>query len=579
VTWTPHGLSKLAAWLLLVSLLAACASILGIEERKQDSAGSYPLEGYPGCYPGDCAGCLDVHRQECQARSACAAASGDDSCAGCVCDNCQESVVACQLDPGCASIWQCLRDTRCDLSARSAGNCTDSCGNVIQANGGVNGQAFRAASEIRSCATAAACLSCLAPQVQQTARTCTQANGCQDCPDCFDQCLCSGEKFGNCQKFCGDEAPSAACSDADSCAACGNCFNACACNGGSYEHCISACTTSTGSDPEPTSPAACTPEDECVGCTGCSAQCVCSAAGDQVFCDAACAPQLPADACEQDPRGIASACGGCTADMAQCTCGGTDMGQCLHDLGEQDCSGATGHEFNACTCTFDSAACFNMSYGACGDQSSACEACACQQCPGELGMCKETPGCEPTFACMRATNCQGSACSARCRSSDYGPEAFAFAEALWACYKGARCSCADNAPPAVDCPGAAGDVSCQAYAGTDISLPACCPSTLILTLRGIGTEPTTPDDNPCGLDMSRQYQDARGCEPLAQSNPPRYEMLETCPDAVIASAPYDGALLLGCCRGADHTCGYFDDVTGLGCLSSNVFGIPSQLCP
>src|SRR4029078_8832979 len=100
------------------------------------------------------------------------------------------------------------------------------------------------------------CLSCLAPQLQQTTYTCTKANSCQDCPTCFDQCLCSGETFGNCQKFWCAEAPPSACSDGDGCAGCSNCFDACACNGGAYEHCISACTTTTGPQPKPTPTAA-----------------------------------------------------------------------------------------------------------------------------------------------------------------------------------------------------------------------------------------------------------------------------------------------------------------------------------
>ena len=588
MTWIlrAHGVSKLGAWLFLLSLLAACASILGIKERKEDSAGNYPLEGYTGCHPGNCEGCLDVHRQECQVRTTCAAAAGDDNCAGCVCQNCLEPVVDCQLDQGCAAIWQCLRDTRCDLSERASGNCADSCGNVIQANGGVNGQAFRAAAQIRTCAATAACLNCLAPQVQQTTRSCTQANGCQDCPDCFDQCLCSGEKFGKCQELCGEQAPPAACTGADSCAGCTNCFDACACGGGSYEHCINACTATPGPKPvpNPTPTPGCTPDNNCIGCTGCTAQCVCSGSGDQAGCDAQCAPPPPTDACEQGPRGIGSACGGCQGCIAQKTCSGSAMESALPACQEQKCGG---QNFNACTCnTFDDAACFSMTYGGC-DSFSPCEACACQQCPGELGMCFETPGCQPTFDCMRTTHCQGSACLERCRGSDYAPEAFAFAEALWACYKGARCSCSDAAPPAVACPGSQGVIQCQGYVGTSIpsgtgsstsiSIAACCPSSTVLALQMPGGT-TTPDDNPCGLDLSRYYPGARACEPRAQSNPARYEQLETCPDTSVPGAPYNGALLKGCCRGADHTCGYFDDITGLGCLSAGVFGQSIQLC-
>lgn len=592
MTWTlrAHGVSKLGAWLFLVSLLCACASILGIEERQQDSADNYPLEGYAGCSPGNCAGCLEVHQQECQLRTGCSNAAGDDNCAGCVCQNCLEPLVDCQLDQGCAAIWQCLRDTRCDLSERASSNCGDSCGNVIQANGGLTGHAFRAAAEIRTCAAAAACLNCLAPQVQQTTRSCTQANGCQDCPDCFDQCLCSGEKFGRCQELCGEQAPPAVCTVADDCAGCSNCFDACACGGDSYEHCVSACTT-TGPDPDPDPlpTLGCTPDDACAGCTGCRAQCVCSGFGDQAACAAECAPPPPTDVCEEHSNGSSSSCGGCQSCIAQYTCSGTAMESALPACGEQTCNG---QNFNACSCgELDDAACFSMSYGSC-DSYGPCEACACQQCPGELGMCFETPGCEQTFDCMRSTSCQGSVCLARCRGSDYAPEAFAFAEALWACYKGARCSCSDEVPRVVDCPGPQGSVQCQGYVGTSITLgsgtggtgtttsiaiAACCPDSAVLALQTPGGT-TTPDDKPCGLDIRGYYRNARACEPRAQSNPPRYGQLETCPDKTVPGAPYNGALLEGCCRGADHTCGYFDDITGLGCLSAGVFGDSIQLC-
>jgi len=256
------------------------------------------------------------------------------------------------------------------------------------------------------------------------------------------------------------------------------------------------------------------------------------------------------------------------------------MGESLVQCGEQDCSGmGVGGSFNACVACppADSAACINAIYGSC-DSFSGCEGCACQQCPGEFGMCKEVQGCAPTFDCMRSTKCQGSACLERCRSSNYAPEAFAFAEALWACYKGASCGCNFDQPPAVVCPSTQGEIRCTAYVGPDISFAPCCPSTVVLPLMDPGGTTTTGDDNPCGLDITRYYPSARICEPLQQSNPPRYKLLETCPDRVASNPPYNGALLKGCCRGADHTCGYYDDISGLGCLSASVFGDPTQLC-
>jgi hypothetical protein len=567
----------LGVWLLSLSLLAACASILGIEERKQDSASNYPAEGYPGCVPGSCGGCLDVHQRECQLRTSCVDSVKHNDCAGCVCENCLEPVVDCQLDTGCAAIWECLRETRCDLSARASGNCLDSCGSVIEANGGLNGQAFRAAAEIRTCAATAACLTCLAPQVQQATRSCTQANACQDCPDCFDQCLCSGEKFGACQRLCGEQAPPSACSDADSCVGCSNCFDACACNGVSFDDCIDACT-STDPDPDPIPPVNCTPTNSCSGCSDCKTQCVCSGGGDDAECEALCAPPSQVDACVEDPRGSGSACGGCQSCIAQCTCGSTQMEYCAQQICQtEDCrNGGYG-----CDCTASSEDCFREHFGSC-DQFAACEACACQQCPGELGMCLDSDGCQPTFDCMRATSCQGSACLERCRGSDLPPEAFAYAEALWACYQGSPCqNCTPpGMAPVIQCPGLQGSVDCAGFTDTNVTLPACCSSSTIVSLpQPVGrTTQSTPDDNPCGLDVSAFSRQARACEPRAQSNPPRYKLLETCPSRHIPAAPYNGALLQGCCRGADHSCGYFDDIAGLGCLSASIFGDTVQGC-
>jgi hypothetical protein len=572
--------SRLGLWLLSLSLLAACAGILGIEERSEDSAGSYPLAGYPGCVPGSCDGCLDVHRQECQLRAACAASANHSDCAGCVCQNCLEPVVACKLDAQCAAIWQCLSETRCDLSERATGNCVDSCGSVIQGNGGVSGEAFRAAAAIRTCAASSACLSCLAPQVQQTTRSCTQANACQDCPDCFDQCLCSGEKFGDCQRLCGEQAPPADCSDADSCAGCTNCFDACACGGGSYDSCISSCTTiDPDPDPDPPLPNSCTATDSCTGCTTCRTQCVCSGGGNASECEALCAPQSQLDACVENPRG--SSCGGCQGCVAQCTCPGTSIEDCLAGpCGPRDDCPADGVRGYGCDCPASDENCFNAYWGSCDDYVDCGEACACRQCTGEFGMCMSTRGCQQTLDCMRATGCQGSACYARCRGDDFPPEALVYAEALWACYQGSQCdNCNTETAPVIQCPSSQGiTTQCPGFYGVHAKLPACCPSPITIPLQEPGATTSTPDDKPCGLDISSVSLQARACEPRAQSNSPRYGLLENCPDTHIPAAPYNGALLKGCCRGADHTCGYFDDVTGLGCLSASIFGDALQSC-
>src|SRR5687767_8588385 len=132
LAWSDRKRLKRAAWLLLASCLVACASVLGIEERQQDSATNYPAAGYEGCRPGvSCAGCLTVHERECELRSACSATASSDDCAGCVCESCTDSVVDCQLDAACAAIWQCLKQSRCDLSERSSASCLNECGSVI----------------------------------------------------------------------------------------------------------------------------------------------------------------------------------------------------------------------------------------------------------------------------------------------------------------------------------------------------------------------------------------------------------------------------------------------------------------
>jgi hypothetical protein len=581
----------LGAWLCFFSVLAACADFLGIEERKQDTAANYPVEGYAGCRPGQCGGCLDVHRRECEARTACANAEGHDDCAGCVCENCEDSVVDCQLDPGCSAIWQCLRDTRCDLSERATGNCAEACGEVIRDSGGLNGRSFQKAVEIRTCAAGAACLTCLAPQVQQSTRVCSQATACQECDTCFDQCLCSGEQFGECRELCKEagDSPPAACSVEDGCAGCTSCNHSCLCNGGTFEVCNASCTQDTTppdtTPPDP--PASCTDANSCVGCPDCVSQCVCSGAGTQMECGTLCNP--PSDSCVEDPRGQNSSCGGCESCVAEYTCGGSTIEDAVNlNCGATDCcqnpnncgggSGAGENSFSYCTCGGSSTACFEAYFGSCDDYGP-CEHSACEACPGELGMCWDTPGCTQTFDCMRSTNCKGRGCLDRCRSSGYPPESFAIAEALWACYKGSGAGCDTPPPDPIQCTTPAGMAECAGYVGINVTLYPCCNEQVNIYAQTTGVEQNVPDDNPCGLELYRYYRDARSCEPRTQQNPPRFDLLETCPDAVPPGAPYYGAILQGCCRGADHTCGYFDDITGLGCLSASVFGDTPQPCP
>lgn len=574
-------------WLLLPWLVVACANVLGIAEREVDTAANYPGEGYAGCRPGSCGGCLDVHRQECEVRSTCADAIEDDDCAGCVCMSCEPELIDCRADPGCSAIWECLRATRCDLSERAEGSCLQLCSSIIQASGGATGPAFRAAAELRSCAASSACWTCLAPQVQRAARTCTQSNGCLDCDACFDQCLCSGERFGDCQGLCAtDDAPPPACSEDDACADCTSCFDACACGGGSYDSCVTQCAppsdTGTDQEPAPDPPAAteCSAQSNCASCTDCVSQCTCSTANTTEACQELCAPQAASDQCIEDPRGVDSSCEGCQSCVAQCTCKGSSLESCRRMCQAADCCGAPGGCGSAlgdCLCTGSGAECYLQTYGSCAS-AGACESCACQQCPAERGMCLDIVGCQETFDCMRATQCQGSACLERCRGSDYAPEAFAYAEALWACHRGSDCGCGTPPPPAIACPTAQGAVQCEPYAG-NVGIQACCSAAPSAATAPAAAEQALVDtSSPCGLQLSVFVRGARSCEPRTQRNLPRYAPLETCPDGTVANAPYSGALLKGCCR-EDGTCGYYDDITGLGCLSSTVFGRGALPCP
>ena len=220
----------------LASLICvACANVLGVEDRALDGAASYPVTGYEGCRPGGtCNECLDVHRAECEARAFCADPSELGECASCVCENCAESVTDCRLDAGCDAIWQCLQQSRCDLSEGVVGSCRQVCGAVIEANGGVTGSSFRDAASIRTCAITQSCLSCLPPDRDLPPATCTPLDGCVGCGDCFQQCLCSGDTFSVCQTACGEEAPPDGCSADDFCAGCTSCFQVCACQGGTF---------------------------------------------------------------------------------------------------------------------------------------------------------------------------------------------------------------------------------------------------------------------------------------------------------------------------------------------------------
>src|SRR4029077_11202960 len=98
---------------------------------------------------------------------------------------------------------------------------------------------------------------------------------------------------------------------------------------------------------------------------------------------------------------------------------------------------------------------------------------------------------------------------------------------------------------------------------------ACCPAPILTTKAGGSIGPT--GDASCGLAIRSYFPNALECEPLDQQRPPAF-LLGACSGARIVAPPYNGAALDGCCR-ADDSCGFYDNVTGLGCLSASVFGI------
>lgn len=222
-----------------------------------------------------------------------------------------------------------------------------------------------------------------------------------------------------------------------------------------------------------------------------------------------------------------------------------------------------------CTCGDTLEECADLLYGTC-DGVGACDNCPCIACDGRFRLCQETLGCAGIFECMRSTRCVGQACSERCSQASGGneaPRAFEIAEALWACAKGAACGCDNSGSPSVQCSGA----QCSAYVTSNATLEACCPA------AGVPASETTPP-GACGLRLERYFASAPSCSPLAQPSAPRSPLLETCPSSSIGQAPYNGARLQGCCREADGTCGYWDDVTGLGCLEASIFQVTAQPC-
>jgi hypothetical protein len=559
-----HSRSRRARnWQLLgLSLfLAACASLIGIDERRLDTAESYPPQGYAGCEAGaGCGACLAVHRSECETRALCVDPSELDACTICLCEDCLEPMIECRRDAGCAAVWECLRQTRCDVSETGTGSCRVACSAVIAEHGGLTGAAFRGATAIRSCAVTGSCLSCL-PAEPEPAPGCRPQNGCADCKDCFQQCLCSGDTFSACRDLCMEGSAPTACSVVDGCASCSGCLDVCSCQGGQFAECTEACGAET-----PT----CTAESGCSDCDGCVSQCVCGGSSS-VDCETACQPPPADDLCREDSRGSKGAtCGGCSSCLAGCTCGGDALEDCMDRCDMLSCcKDETCSSLTACVCGGETAEkCSNNSV-ACDRLARSCDACACDRCPASFALCQETAGCLGIFECMRSTSCQGSACLQRCDGANsqtetpQAPEAFAIAEALWACHQGTDCSCANTLPASIMC----GSAMCSGYVGSNAVLAACCPAA---SDDGVTAE-------ACGLDLQPYLPRAAACIVRDQPSTPR-ALLETCPALVVSGPPYNGVELRGCCRRGANLCGFWDDITGLGCLDSDIFGEAQRRC-
>jgi len=242
--------------------------------------------------------------------------------------------------------------------------------------------------------------------------------------------------------------------------------------------------------------------------------------------------------------------------MSEC-----DLNVCCAD---ESCLPST---LTECTCGNESTDnCADDTYGKCDDVVTGCESCPCDNCHGTYALCQQTLGCPDLFECMRSTGCHGGTCFERCGAgdaNDQAPDAFGVAEALWACSQGAACTCADPNPITIEC----GQTACSAYVRSGNMLPACCVTT------AVGAA------DACGLVLDAFSQAASGCVPLGQENSPRLFLIESCPNLTSPTGfPYNGAVLKGCCRAADAQCGYYDDITGLGCLDASTFGVTPRSC-
>jgi hypothetical protein len=195
----------------LALLVAACGSLLGLDDRKLD--GDYPSGGYEGCRNGQCGECsLDYHQCRCQGGTtdvcyrdtassqngtgfagcdwsgadSCkqcpteftlcmcenkgqASRCGDpeedpitrcrdffgagDLCAQCVCVRCGNEIAGCLEDAGCSALLECINAETCSFENGLPDSCFGDgpCASVQDDNGGPSGRAMTLLRNARSC--------------------------------------------------------------------------------------------------------------------------------------------------------------------------------------------------------------------------------------------------------------------------------------------------------------------------------------------------------------------------------------------------------------------------------------------
>jgi hypothetical protein len=469
-------------------------------------------------------------------------------CQGCFCAECRSEFDQCLEDRGCAEIMDCALTSDCDPSLRTGpGSCytAGTCRSVIDTQGGLDAPSYELFAAATGCGLDAACPCGGSPAPV----ACSPDTGCTDCLGCWDGCACAGDGLAACRAECGD--PN--CTSAQGCAFCADCVDACLCfGGGDIAMCVAQCGEPPGG-PE------CNPADGCQ-CNDCMAGCLCDG-------------NTEPDCQEQCHVGgqctLADACGGCTTCEGTCSCElqapiTACLGSCGSPLGcdpTADCADCGSCQAQ-CECeTGDPVACVTSCQATtCQSPSlSPCESCSCTTCPSDFGLCITLQGCSEALRCIESTGCTSlpdCALPERCGAELGGiaPEVLGVIEALQSCRMESACPCAGT-PPSVEC----GGITCQGYQPPPpdpIAAPCC---------GGM-------NGDLCGLDPEPLFGPGQvmACVPLNQPGPPDAD----CPTFAPGQRPYNGTTLEGCCR-MDDTCGLQDDITGLGCVSPDLFGLPA----